>query len=265
MFLKFRYRLAYEGLRVVVPGGADSITWRRFCLIALDGAVRHPTKLMKLTTRCGPVRQHRGRRIERGVAGQGGRGEGGAHQPGPRRHHPVRHLTVLRNVRRCSICWRAAPGLLLPGNDDVPHAQVIQRLIDSGFPVPAVGGHGPRCPCEGRISTLKPGCGWGPHPPGQPRRSQNLDRTGGLHPQPGQDRRPDRLRPAIGARSTNISADDPTNLRALNTATRDSQVEVVSGDFRAAGGQPPALKSALVKNVFECVVAVPGIESDWTD
>ena len=31
---------------------------------------------------------------------------------------------------------------------------------------------------EGRISTLKPGYGCGPHPPGQPRRSQNLDRTG---------------------------------------------------------------------------------------
>ena len=31
----------------------DSITWRRFCRIALDGAVPHPTTLMKLTTRCG--------------------------------------------------------------------------------------------------------------------------------------------------------------------------------------------------------------------
>ena len=30
----------------------------------------------------------------------------------------------------------------------------------------------------------------GPHPPGQPRRSENLDRTRGLHPQPDQDRRP---------------------------------------------------------------------------
>ena len=31
----------------------DSITWRRFCRIPLDGAVPHPTTLMKLTTRCG--------------------------------------------------------------------------------------------------------------------------------------------------------------------------------------------------------------------
>ena len=31
---------------------ADSITWRRFCRIPLDGHVPHPTTLMKLTTRC---------------------------------------------------------------------------------------------------------------------------------------------------------------------------------------------------------------------
>jgi hypothetical protein len=38
----------------------------------------------------------------------------------------------------------------------------------------------------------------GPHPPGQPRRSENLDRTRGLHPQPDQDRRHDRLKPDYG-------------------------------------------------------------------
>jgi IS5 family transposase len=32
---------------------ADSISWRRFCRIPLDGRVPHPTTLMKLTTRCG--------------------------------------------------------------------------------------------------------------------------------------------------------------------------------------------------------------------
>jgi IS5 family transposase len=32
---------------------ADSITWRRFCRIPIDGRVPHPTTLMKLTTRCG--------------------------------------------------------------------------------------------------------------------------------------------------------------------------------------------------------------------
>ena len=50
MFLKFRYRLGYESLCREV---GDSITWRRFCRIPLDGSVPHPTTLMKLTTRCG--------------------------------------------------------------------------------------------------------------------------------------------------------------------------------------------------------------------
>jgi transposase, IS5 family len=50
MFLKFRYRLGYETLCAEV---SDSISWRRFCRIGLDGRVPHPTTLMKLTTRCG--------------------------------------------------------------------------------------------------------------------------------------------------------------------------------------------------------------------
>jgi IS5 family transposase len=50
MFLKFRYRLGYESLCAEV---SDSISWRRFCRIPLDGPVPHPTTLMKLTTRCG--------------------------------------------------------------------------------------------------------------------------------------------------------------------------------------------------------------------
>ena len=44
MFLKFRYRLGYETLCREV---ADSISWRRFCRIPLDGQVPHPTTLMK--------------------------------------------------------------------------------------------------------------------------------------------------------------------------------------------------------------------------
>jgi transposase, IS5 family len=50
MFLTFRYRLGYESLCAEV---SDSISWRRFCRIPLDGRVPHPTTLMKLTTRCG--------------------------------------------------------------------------------------------------------------------------------------------------------------------------------------------------------------------
>jgi transposase, IS5 family len=50
MFLKFRYRLGYESLCVEV---ADSIGWRLFSRIGIDGRVPHPTTLMKITTRCG--------------------------------------------------------------------------------------------------------------------------------------------------------------------------------------------------------------------
>jgi transposase, IS5 family len=50
MFLKFRHGLGYESLCAEV---SDSISWRRFCRIPLDGSVPHPTTLMKLTRRCG--------------------------------------------------------------------------------------------------------------------------------------------------------------------------------------------------------------------
>jgi len=50
MFLKHRYRLGYETLCAEVT---DSISWRRFCRIDIDGKVPHPTTLMKITTRCG--------------------------------------------------------------------------------------------------------------------------------------------------------------------------------------------------------------------
>jgi IS5 family transposase len=50
MFLKYRYRLGYESLCAEV---ADSISWRLFCRIGVDGRVPHPTTLMKITTRCG--------------------------------------------------------------------------------------------------------------------------------------------------------------------------------------------------------------------
>jgi IS5 family transposase len=50
MFLKVRYRRGYENLCQEV---ADSISWRRFCRIPIDGKVRYPTTLMKLTSRCG--------------------------------------------------------------------------------------------------------------------------------------------------------------------------------------------------------------------
>jgi len=50
MFLKFRHELGFETLCAEV---SDSISWRRFCRIPLDGRVPHPTTLMELTGRCG--------------------------------------------------------------------------------------------------------------------------------------------------------------------------------------------------------------------
>jgi IS5 family transposase len=50
MFLKVRYRLGYESLCAEV---IDSIGWRLFCRIGIDGRVPHPSTLMKITTRCG--------------------------------------------------------------------------------------------------------------------------------------------------------------------------------------------------------------------
>ena len=51
MYLKHRHSLGYETLCKEV---SDSIGWRRFCRIALDKPVPHPTTLSKLTRRFGP-------------------------------------------------------------------------------------------------------------------------------------------------------------------------------------------------------------------
>ncbi len=51
MYLKHRYSLGYETL---VKEVADSLSWRRFCRLALDGDVPHSTTLVKLTRRFGP-------------------------------------------------------------------------------------------------------------------------------------------------------------------------------------------------------------------
>ena len=50
MWLKYRYKIGYETLCREVAG---SISWTRFCRIALGGRVPHPTTLMKITSRCG--------------------------------------------------------------------------------------------------------------------------------------------------------------------------------------------------------------------
>jgi len=52
LYLKHRYQLGYETLCREV---ADSIGWRRFCRIGLDQTVPHPTTLIKLVGRAGPM------------------------------------------------------------------------------------------------------------------------------------------------------------------------------------------------------------------
>ncbi len=52
MYLKHRYQLGYE---TVVSEVADSLSWRRFCRLALDADVPHSTTLLKLTRRFGPA------------------------------------------------------------------------------------------------------------------------------------------------------------------------------------------------------------------
>lgn len=51
MYLKHRYGFGYE---MLVREVADSLHWRRFCHIRLDGEVPHPTTLSKLTRKYGP-------------------------------------------------------------------------------------------------------------------------------------------------------------------------------------------------------------------
>jgi IS5 family transposase len=73
MYLKHRYTLGYETL---VREVADSLHWRRFCRIPLDGTVPHSTTLIKLTRKYGPevlhelntllVRKARVRKVLRG-------------------------------------------------------------------------------------------------------------------------------------------------------------------------------------------------------
>ncbi|MCL5677166.1 MAG: transposase, partial [Firmicutes bacterium] len=51
MYLRFRHRLSYETL---VREVRDSIAWRRFCRIPLDGRVPDSTTLVKLVHKYGP-------------------------------------------------------------------------------------------------------------------------------------------------------------------------------------------------------------------
>ena len=51
MFLKYRFGLGYERLCALV---ADTLSWRRFCRIGLEGSVPDESTIRKITRRCGP-------------------------------------------------------------------------------------------------------------------------------------------------------------------------------------------------------------------
>ena len=165
-------------VRVVVPGGRRLDHLAGFCRIALDGAIPHPTPLMKLTTRCGSTPVDGGTRCR------------------PRR--PAEGLHDPAAERRRGRLVRAANGLsnLLEATAGIT-AQTRQRIAGTtpdGL-TPVVNLHDQQRPiAKGRLG--KPSSSvtreqdqhqaWlhmGPHPDRWHCRSKDLDRTRGPGPQ----------------------------------------------------------------------------------
>ena len=115
MFLKFRYRLGYEALCREV---SDSITWRRFCRIGLDGSVPHPTTLMKLTTRCGS-------------AAVDGLNETLLTQAAEAKLLRTNRIRVDTTVVPANVCYPTDSGLL---------AKAVRRIAVTGKRIQAAGG-----------------------------------------------------------------------------------------------------------------------------
>ena len=115
MFGKFRYRLGYESLCAEVT---DSISWRRFCRIPLDGKVPHPTTLMKLTTRCG-------------TAAVDGLNEALLAKAAGARLLRTARLRADTTVVPANVCYPADSGLL---------AKAIGRIAATGRRIQAAGG-----------------------------------------------------------------------------------------------------------------------------
>ena len=115
MFLKFRYRLGYE---VLCREVADSITWRVFCRIPLDGSVPHPTTLMKLTTRCGS-------------AAIGGLNEALLAKAAEAKLLRTNRIRVDTTVVPANVCYPTDSGLL---------AKAVRRIAVTGKRIQAAGG-----------------------------------------------------------------------------------------------------------------------------
>jgi IS5 family transposase len=145
MFLKFRYRLGYELLCREV---ADSISWQRFCRIPLGGRVPHPTTLVKLTRRVGPV----------AVAQLNQTLLANAASHKLLRTHKVRADTT---VVEANVCYPTDAGML---------AKAISKLAHTIGRVQAAGG-ATRCgPAAARPSSRSPSAppSWSAWPNGPP-------------------------------------------------------------------------------------------------
>jgi len=115
MFLKFRYRLGFESLCAEV---SDSITWRRFCRIPIDGKVPHPTTLMKLTSRCGS-------------AAVDGLNEALLARAAEAKLLRTSRLRADTTVVPANVCYPADSGLL---------AKAVRRIAATGRRIQAAGG-----------------------------------------------------------------------------------------------------------------------------
>jgi transposase, IS5 family len=97
---------------------SDSITWRRFCRIRLDGSVPHPTTLMKLTTRCG-------------AAAVDGLNETLLAKAAEQKLLRTNRLRVDTTVVPANVCYPTDSGLL---------AKAVRRLAMTGKRIRAAGG-----------------------------------------------------------------------------------------------------------------------------
>ena len=214
MFLKVQYRLGYESLCREV---GDSLTWLRFCRIGLGTSVPHPSRLGKLTTRCGA-----GVITERGVAREGQRREGRQDRSGPGGHD--------RGHGECDLSDGLGPA------GPRHHLDRRSGRQDSGSATSSAGSAG-TTPCSTASTAPKPGAGSATSPH---KRHQNLqsdrDRRGRPtrthqrhrvcdHPGPTRHRTA-RVRTALG------------RTRSLTPPFRSSRPNRRAPEPPTAGGEP---------------------------
>jgi IS5 family transposase len=237
MFLKFRYRLGYESLGREV---SDSITWRRFCRIGLDGSVPHPTTLMQLTTRCGN-------------AAVDGLNEALLAKAAEAKLLRTSRIRADTTVVPANVAYPTDSGLL---------DKAMRRITATGERIRAAGGtvrtrvrdrsaHRKRRPHQHPQAWLR----LGSHPHRRHRRRPNLDRARRPDPQPGQDQCPRRVIDSAQTTPTRQTGHDPT--QPLSTGA-GFQVEVASevslGPPRWVAGLGGTLRLLLVEKRSEPVL-----------